>query len=126
MRFVILFLLLIPFFTFADKKGKNEDRKKEKELVGVVTGAVCGIRNEVCSHPRGQGYELVGILDRRKGFFYIANVPQEVLEKFFGEEIKVEGEVYRERATVIAKRILKVGTVIWEEGKGSSSPSNPK
>jgi hypothetical protein len=33
----------------------------------------------------------------RGGFFYIANVPQDILQKFFGEEIKVEGKVHRER-----------------------------
>ncbi len=42
--------------------------RKEKELVGVVTGAVCGIKHQVCSHPRGERYELLGILDRKRGF----------------------------------------------------------
>ena len=90
--------------------------RKEKELVGVVTGAVCGIKHHVCSHPRGEKYELLGI-----------NVPQDILQKFFGEEIKVEGKVHRERATIIADRILKGGNVVWEGGeKTPSTPSNPK
>jgi len=108
-------LLLFPLLTFADKR-------KEKELVGVVTGAVCGIRHKLCSHPRGEKYELLGILDHKRGFFYIANVPQDILQKFFGEEIKVEGKVHRERATIIANRILKGDNVVWE----GSEKTNPK
>jgi len=78
--------------------------RKEKKLVGVVTGALC-------SHPRGEKYELLGI-----------NVPQDILQKFFGEEIKVEGKVHRERATIIADRILKGDNVVWERGE----KTNPK
>ena len=79
-RLLFALLLLVPLLIFADKR-------KEKELVGVVTGAVCGIKHQVCSHPRGEKYELLGILDHKRGFFYIANVPQDILQKFFGEEI---------------------------------------
>ncbi len=71
--------------------------RKEKELIGVVTGALC-------SHPRGERYELLGI-----------NVPQDILQKFFGE-------VNRERATIIANRILKGDNVVWEGGE----KTNPK
>lgn len=117
---------MFPLLTFADKKGKGgmrgEEMRKEKELVGVVTGAVCGIKHQVCSHPRGEKYELLGILDHKRGFFYIANVPQDILQKFFGEEIKVEGKVHRERATIIAHRILKGDNVVWERGE----KTNPK
>ena len=120
-RLLFAFLLLVPLLTFADKKGKGGMRK-EKELVGVVTGAVCGIKHQVCSHPRGERYELLGILDHKRGFFYIANVPQDILQKFFGEEIKVEGKVHRERATIIADRILKGDNVVWEGGE----KTNPK
>jgi hypothetical protein len=130
-RLLFVLLLLFPLLTFADKKGKGgmrgEEMRKEKELVGVVTGALCGIRHQVCSHPRGEKYELLGILDHKRGFFYIANVPQDILQKFFGEEIKVEGKVHRERATIIADRILKGDNVVWEGGeKTPSTPSNPK
>jgi hypothetical protein len=125
-RLLFALLLLVPLLTFADKKGKGgmrgEERRKEKVLVGVVTGAVCGIKHQVCSHPRGEKYELLGILDHKRGFFYIANVPQDILQKFFGEEIKVEGKVYRERATIIADRILKGDNVVWEGGE----KTNPK
>ncbi|MCC6012585.1 hypothetical protein LM594_06445 [Candidatus Caldipriscus sp.] len=120
-RLLFALLLLVPLLTFADKKGKGGMRK-EKELVGVVTGALCGIKHQVCSHSRGERYELLGILDRKKGFFYIANVPQDILQKFFGEEIKVEGKVHRERATIIADRILKGDNVVWEGGE----KTNPK
>ena len=120
-RLLFALLLLVPLLTFADKKGKGGMRK-EKELVGVVTGAVCGIKHQVCSHPRGERYELLGILDHKRGFFYIANVPQDILQKFFGEEIKVEGKVHRERATIIANRILKGDNVVWEGGE----KTNPK
>jgi hypothetical protein len=61
-RLLFALLLLFPLLTFADKR-------KEKELVGVVTGAVCGIKHQVCSHPRGERYELLGILDHKRGFF---------------------------------------------------------
>jgi len=120
-RLLFAFLLLVPLLTFADKKGKGGMRK-EKELVGVVTGALCGINHQVCPHPRGERYELLGILDHKRGFFYIANVPQDILQKFFGEEIKVEGKVHRERATIIADRILKGDNVVWEGGE----KTNPK
>jgi hypothetical protein len=120
-RLLFALLLLVPLLTFADKKGKGGMRK-EKKLVGVVTGAVCGIKHQVCSHPRGEKYELLGILDHKRGFFYIANVPQDILQKFFGEEIKVEGKVHRERATIIADRILKGDNVVWEGGE----KTNPK
>jgi len=125
-RLLFALLLLVPLLTFADKKGKGgmrgEEMRKEKVLVGVVTGAVCGIKHQVCSHPRGEKYELLGILDHKRGFFYIANVPQDILQKFFGEKIKVEGKVHRERATIIADRILKGDNVVWEGGE----KTNPK
>ena len=115
---------MFPLLTFADKKGKGgmrrEEMRKEKKLVGVVTGALCGIKHQVCSHPRGEKYELLGILDHKRGFFYIADVPQDILQKFFGEEIKVEGKI-------IADRILKGDNVVWEGGeKTPSTPSDPK
>jgi len=123
-RLLFTLLLLVPLLTFADKKGKGgmrgKEMRKEKKLVGVVTGAVCGIKHQVCSHPRGEKYELLGILDHKRGFFYIADVPQDILQKFFGEEIKVEGKI-------IADRILKGDNVVWEGGeKTPSTPSNPK
>jgi len=92
---LFVLLLLVPLLTFADKKGKGGMRK-EKELVGVVTGALCGIKHQVCSHPRGERYELLGILDHKR--------------------------VHRERATIIAHRILKGNNVVWE----GSEKTNPK
>jgi hypothetical protein len=61
-RLLFTLLLLVPLLTFADKR-------KEKKLVGVVTGALCGIKHQVCSHPRGEKYELLGILDHKRGVF---------------------------------------------------------
>ncbi len=78
-RLLFVLLLLVPILTFA--------MRKEKKLVGVVTGALC-------SHPRGEKYELLGI-----------NVPQDIIQKFFGK-------VHRERATIIANRILKGDNVV--------------
>ncbi|MFZ8825436.1 MAG: hypothetical protein ACO2OT_01145 [Candidatus Caldipriscus sp.] len=52
-RLLFALLLLFPLLTFADKKGKGGIRK-EKVLVGAVTGALCGIKHQVCSHPRGE------------------------------------------------------------------------
>ncbi len=72
-RLLFALLLMVPLLTFADKKDKGGMRK-EKDLVGVVTGALCGIKHQVCSHPRGERYELLGILDHKRGFFYIASV----------------------------------------------------
>jgi hypothetical protein len=72
-RLLFVLLLMFPLLNFADKKGKGgmrgEEMRKDKELVGVVTGAVCGIKHQVCSHPRGEKYELLGILDHKRGVF---------------------------------------------------------
>ncbi len=84
---------------------------------GVVSGAVCGVHGEVCSHkPMEHGFELLGLFNDNQGFFYVANVPQHVFRKASRKEISIEGKVYKKDRTIIADKITMGDRVIWKKG----------
>ncbi len=86
---------------------------------GVVSGAVCGIHDMKCDHkPGAHGYETLGIFVDGKGFFYFANVPQEVLRRINRMEITVRGEVKPAYRSILAHVIKADGRVVWaKKGK---------
>lgn len=122
-RVLLILILVFPLVAFAHKEqGKRYKKGTVKELKGVISGAVCGIQGMVCNHEPGKyGYELLGFFDDKRGFFYLANVPQDILNKINRQEVEIVGKVYRERATIIAEKIIKDGNVVWQtEIKGES------
>ncbi len=130
-RVLMILALALPVVAFAHK-GHDKGHKKGpvKEIKGIISGAVCGVHGMVCKHKPGEnGYELLGLFNDNRGFFYLANVPQDVLTKINREEVAVVGRVYRDRATIIAEKIVKDGNVVWQAemkekdkgGEGSKS-----
>ncbi|MEO0163113.1 MAG: hypothetical protein ABIL88_05370 [candidate division WOR-3 bacterium] len=114
-RILVILAFVLPIVVFADKGHKKG--KPVKEIEGVISGAVCGVYGIACNHRPGErGYELLGLFNDKRGFFYLANVPQDILAKINREEVLVVGEVYRERATIIAEKIIKDGNVVWQAG----------
>lgn len=114
-RFIGILVLVVPLLVFAHEgKGREHGKGKVKEIEGVISGAVWGVHGKTCKHKPGEmGYELLGLFSDKTGFFYLANVPQEVLKDINRSEVTVVGRVFRDRATIIVERIVKDGNVVW-------------
>jgi len=83
-------------------------------IKGVVSGAMCGIHEMKCEHkPGAHGYETLGIFVDGKGFFYFANVPQQVLRRINRMEISVKGEVKPKYRSIVAHVIKAGDKVVW-------------
>ncbi len=115
-RIIGIFALAVPFLVFAHEgKGRAHGKPKVKEIKGVISGAVCGVHGMACKHKPGEhGYELLGLFSDKRGFFYLANVPQKVLRDINRSEVIVVGRIFRDRATIIVGRIIKDGKVVWK------------
>ncbi len=128
-RLMGILLIIFPALIFAHEGKKHKDKAGEVE--GVISGAVCGIHGMKCEHKPGEhGYELLGLFSDKKGFFYLANVPQEVLQNINRSEVVVVGKIFRERATILVRKIIKDGNVVWSfeehEMKGEENKEKEK
>ncbi len=111
---ILVALALAPAVGFAGEDHAHEQehmqgvKAETVTLTGVVSGAVCGVHGMVCTHKPDpeHHYELLGLYVDGKGFFFLINVPPEVLRKVNRREVTVEGELYPEMHAVYVKGIL--------------------
>lgn len=118
---MILAFLVAPLAGYAADQHEHEHEhavKAEKvTLSGVVSGAVCGVHGMVCTHKPDpeHHYELLGLFVDGKGFFFLINVPPEVLRKVNREEVTVEGELYPDMHAVYVHTLRKGDQVIFQQ-----------
>ena len=113
MRKVLTMALLLGLVPFL-RAGEG----REIAVKGTISGAVCAAHGMLCpSDPdHMKKPELLGIYTEDGKFYYLANVPQDLLMHYGLQEAEVKGELF-EPNTILVKDLKAKGEALMAEGK---------
>ena len=103
---------LLAFATFSPLHAGE----RMAQVEGTVSGAVCGtVEHMLCTHKPDpeHHYELLGVFTKDGKFFFLINVPQNVLRRINREPVMVKGTPVKGYHALMVQELQKGDQVVF-------------
>ncbi len=107
---------LLAFATFSPLHAGE----RMVQVEGTVSGAVCGtVEHMLCTHKPDpeHHYELLGVFTKDGKFFFLINVPQNVLRRINREPVMVKGKPVEGYPALMVATLSVEGHTVYAPGR---------